>query len=111
MGCQPWAPDDQLTWLETKVPEWHASQNDEKTGLFLERTEQQYFTIFWTNPDTGPNAGKYLESMLDRNGRLVTMEQRKTVSTCYGIRKHINDLRGTVSNSIRGSGTAASESS
>lgn len=83
MGRQPWAPDDQLAWLETKLPEWHAAQNEEKTGIFLERAEKSYFDIFWQNPQA---AGKYLESMLDRNGRLVSTEQRKVVSKASHIR-------------------------
>lgn len=104
MGRQPWAPDDQLTWLEAKVPGFHASQNDETTGKYLDRTEKSYFEAFWKDPDA---PDKFRESMLDRNGRLVSKDQRRLVSIFPGAKIRTSGLHITCSNSTDGSGTAA----
>lgn len=77
MGRLPWATDDQLDWLEDQIPEFHASQTKERTKKFLSRVEQEYFDKFWKVPGTNG----YHESMLDRNGHVISKAQRQVVST------------------------------
>lgn len=71
MGRQPWAPDDQLTWLEAKVPGFHALQNDETTGKYLDRTEKLSYGL---QRVTGKAGG----SIWSRRHRSLTAPQRGT---------------------------------